>query len=474
MHKSKLLELFGFLEKDELREFEKFVSSPFFNKDQKVVDLYNYIRKYYDNLDSPKLTKQHFIKKAYKTDQALGNRRINYLMSDLTKLIEDYWLWKELDKMELARERLMLKTYKERKVEKQFFNYFERLRQYHQKRKKRGSNYYYHEFSINHDVMLFIDNIKGAKEEDYLPATSASLDAFYCVTKLRYILEMIFLNSNSIRDYQIPDLELILNLANQEGVVELPLFQIYWRLINFLKSPTEENYQKLKPFVIEHFDELEKEDQFDTIVAMLNTTYLNYVKSSKRWGLVEAFELYKFALEKEFFLVDGKLSSNLFNNVTSLGCQLQEFDWLKQFFVTYSVQLKEEERENLMAYNQGFLAVHMKQYEEAIDYMRVVEFDKKYLLVAKSLLLRCYYELRDYEVFYYDYCKAYEQFLRRSKDFPKNKISTYLSFIQIARKLHKSKLTRSKDNSKLLVEIEGFDKEPALKKWLLEKWEEID
>lgn len=473
MHKSKLLELFGFLEKDELRELEKFVSSPFFNKDQKVVDLYNYIRKYYDNLESPKLTKQHFIKKAYKADAALGNRRINYIMSDLTKLIEDFWLWKELDKMELARERLMLKTYKKRKAEKQFFNYFERLRLYHQKRKTRGADYYYHEFSVNHEVTVYNSNIKSAKEEDYLPAASTSLDAFYCINKLRYIIEMLNLNANSIRDYKIPDLSLIHQLAKQEGSADLPLFQVYWRLVNYLKVPTVENYDRLKPFVFEHFDLLEIGDQFDTLVTMLNTTYLRYASTENRSDLNEQFELYKFALEKKVFLTEGKLHSNLFNNVVSIGCQLEKFDWLTGFIEEYASWLKEEERENVVAFNKGFICVYKKQYDEAVSHMRGVEFDKTYLLIAKSLLLRCYYELPDYEVFYYDFCKAFEQFLRRSKDYPQDKLKSYLNFIQVARKLHKQKAVNSNKNEKLLTEIQEFKGGPSLKKWLLEKWEEI-
>jgi len=473
MHKSKLLELFKYVEKEELKELEKFVSSPFFNTDPKVGELFSYIRKYHGNLESPRLTKQFFIKKAYKKNPALGNRRINYLMSDLSGLIEEYWLLNELKSMEQTRERLMLKTLKKRKAEKQFFKYFERLKLNQDNRKERGAYFYYHEFAVNHEMTVYDSNIKSTKEEDYLQVSNHSLDSFYFVTKLRYIMEMVNLNKITAKNYAIPDLDRVKQFAELVNTDELPHFQIYWHLINYLKNQDLETYQLVKPTIYENFHLLETEDRFDTMTAILNTTYFRYTKSGSKQDLKEVFELFQFALKTEAFHENNILPSEVFNNVTSIGCQLKEFDWLERFFDTYSGQLKPEDQENVLAYNRGFVAVHRKQFDLAIQHMRSIDFDKRYILVAKSLLLRCYYELPEYDIFYYDYCRAYEQFLRRNTDFPKNQIKAYLSFIQIARKLHKLKSMKSDEKQKILIEIDEFEAQPSLKKWLKEKWEEL-
>ena len=58
MKSNKVFGLLRTFSKEEFLEFGKFIASPFFAKGRNVVPLYRYLRKYYPESDSPKMTNE--------------------------------------------------------------------------------------------------------------------------------------------------------------------------------------------------------------------------------------------------------------------------------------------------------------------------------------------------------------------------------------------------------------------------------
>lgn len=294
--------------------------------------------------------------------------------------------------------------------------------------------YYYHDFSINHEVSNFVTRTKRTKGKDYLISSNQSLDTFYFVTKLRYCLEMINLNQNSTKEYAIPDLQKIEQLAASEGAFKVPLVQIYWRLICYMKTPNEEEYINLKMIIAKYYETMEEGDQFDVLAFMLNVTFRRFANSGDIEILKEVLDLYKFGLTKDVWLENGMFPTLAFNNILFLGCRLKVYDWLNAFIKENIPKIHPELRENTHDFSKGVLAYYQKQYDRTIEFLRGVEFDKLFLLTAKSILLRCYFELSDFNLYFYDYCKAYEQFLRRTKEYPVKLYTTILHFYKLLEK----------------------------------------
>ncbi len=64
MQKSSLITILRTLTPQEFREFGEFVKSPYFNKNEKVITLYNVLKKYFPGFDSGSLTKEKVFKDA--------------------------------------------------------------------------------------------------------------------------------------------------------------------------------------------------------------------------------------------------------------------------------------------------------------------------------------------------------------------------------------------------------------------------
>ena len=85
MKKSKLIEVFTCLEKKDLRDLGKFVSSPFFNQQPQIVQFYNYL---YESIIDLKLIpeKEKIFKKIY-PGEAYNDVKIRLLMTFMASTV---------------------------------------------------------------------------------------------------------------------------------------------------------------------------------------------------------------------------------------------------------------------------------------------------------------------------------------------------------------------------------------------------
>ena len=88
MKDTKLIELLSSLSVWELKSFEKYVASPFFNVSSTVSKLLEVLIKHYPEFDSEKLTEQNIYKDLF-VKQRFNHQRLRYVMTDLTFLLQD-------------------------------------------------------------------------------------------------------------------------------------------------------------------------------------------------------------------------------------------------------------------------------------------------------------------------------------------------------------------------------------------------
>ena len=112
----------------------------------------------------------------------------------------------------------------------------------------------------------------------------------------------------------------------------------------------------------------------------------------------EILDLYKDGLEANYFLENGMLSRFTFNNIVAAGIFTEEFDWLEKFIETYSEKLETEYRDSTVSFNLARLEYKRENYGKAMLHLQKV--DSKDLvnnLISKTLLMRIYYELEEYD-----------------------------------------------------------------------------
>ncbi len=469
MKKSKLIDLLKLLSKSELRDFEKFVASPYFNKDAKLITIFNFIKRYYPEFDSKKLDKTYIVEKIFPSFGKDGHRKVNYLMSDLTKLLEDFFIQAQLGEEQFDREYLMLRALQKRKADKYFFSLVDKMKT-HLQVEKENMDYFYNHFRLNHQIYGHPSTNRYQPHINSLTDAIDFLDLFYVSTKLRYSSEMINRQWGIAEEYEIPMLEAILKNLERHPFDDYAIFGIYKRIIQLNQKNDHQVYLELKQLIIDNFERFEKEEQTDLIIFLNNYTIFCIPQDE---NVSERFDVLKFSLKYDIWTQNGTFSYHAFLNFINIGCAMEDFEWTNQFYEEYGPRLRDDLRENTLLLSRAIISYTQEQFEKTLELLNFIDFtDINFNLLAKSLLLRCYYELPDYELVFFDFCNAFSQFIRRNKTTSETNYHRYINLINITRKLFRFKTEKSVPLEKIQAELENLNP-VANRQWLKVKINEL-
>src|SRR5262245_37025925 len=94
MKKSKLIQILKSFSSDEMKEFEKFISSPFFGCKNFVLNFFRELKKYYPYFKEEDIQKEEIFARLYK-NKKYNDGLIRRMTSDLITLAEEYIMYKE-------------------------------------------------------------------------------------------------------------------------------------------------------------------------------------------------------------------------------------------------------------------------------------------------------------------------------------------------------------------------------------------
>jgi tetratricopeptide (TPR) repeat protein len=194
-------------------------------------------------------------------------------------------------------------------------------------------------------------------------------------------------------------------------------------------------------------------------IRRLNQGEMQYAKEGLDW--------YKRGLASGGLLTDGVLSRFTYRNIVAMGLKVGDFEWVQSFIYEYKSLLEKQHRESMFTFNLAKLAYHRKQYQEALNLLRKAKYKDLLLnLAAKTLLLKTYYELEEWDMLE-SHLEAMQNYLRRKKVMGYHQ-TNYKNLIHYTKKLvsvspynktAKEDLEKRLDNEEILTE----------KEWLLEQ-----
>ena len=119
MQAGKLIQLLKTLNKKEFKEFQLFVGSEFYNKNQNLIKFLEFLSAYQGDFESDKLEKEVFFKKHYKGEE-FEEQKFRYLQSDLTKLLEEFITLQEFQKDTYQKKFFLQKRLHQRNQDKKY------------------------------------------------------------------------------------------------------------------------------------------------------------------------------------------------------------------------------------------------------------------------------------------------------------------------------------------------------------------
>jgi hypothetical protein len=167
----------------------------------------------------------------------------------------------------------------------------------------------------------------------------------------------------------------------------------------------------------------------------------------------------------------GYFSQWEFKNIVSISLRLGETEWCRSFIPGFVSHLDPAERDNALAYNTAYFLFSIKEYKKAIRKLQEVELnDVFYQLDARTIILKCYYELDDQESFFY-HASAFRLFLLRNRSVSEYQKNIYRNLIRFLSAILRAGVNLGK-LQKIAAEIER-EKNVADLNWLRQKVQEL-
>ncbi len=463
MDKSVLLQYFDSLSNKEIRDLGHFVRSPYFNRREKVVKLFDYLVEY-RHLPEGAISKE----KAWKFifgQQAYDDREMRYTMSFLLKVIRQFLIQNELEKDTAQAQVVLCRALQRHKLGKLLEKELRHSIEEQQKQALRHSLYHLHNYQLE---MVRVEHITQQTRTGDIPlqALFDELNFFYIAEMLRQSSIILTHQTVSKRDYNLRLQDSVIEHLEQHDYTQVPAIAIYYHSYKALSDSTvESHFVQLKALIEEHWSSFPAKESRDFYLLAINYC-IQKLNQGERSYIREAFELYKSGLENGLFLENGILSSFTYTNVSRLGLALEEWEWVQEFLKRYHPTLKANDRDNIYRYNMAFFYFQQSEYDHAMEYLIQLDHlnDVFQNLDARRMMLRIYYEQGAVSPLL-SLLDSFKVYISRHKDIGYHK-TNYLNLIRFVRQMLNSNLSSGKVREALISKVEQTSS-VAEKTWLI-------
>ncbi|CAN5458924.1 hypothetical protein BH10BAC5_BH10BAC5_10270 [soil metagenome] len=398
MKKSNLIEILRLFSQKEFKEFGDFVRSPFFNKNEVVLKLYEHLKRYYPELDNDDLEKEKVYEELTgKSDYNDGYMRT--VIFNLSKLAEDYLSYTAINDFE--KEILLMDAFLKRGSDKLFEKKMKQLSDFLSKETKIDQYHFYClyrlqtlKISYNSRKRAFL-NIKDFHEKEEIKVLD-SLLSFYLLASIPEY-RFFYNQANVVNiDLKFPFLDEIINFLEKSGYHKnVTLLNLYYHELLLARNDNEVNFYKLKKIVSKDIDTYTFGVKYNSTGLLANKAVNEYYRGNDKF-LNERFEIHDLIISKGLYkkFENGFFDDMLFKNIVIVGLQLNKVEWTENFIISYIDKLDPVNRNNAYNLNMGRLEFYKGNYVKALELLNKIRNIKHvhYKTEIKILTLMIYYE----------------------------------------------------------------------------------
>ena len=182
MNKSKLIRVLVSLKKKELKEFQQFLDSPFFNKREDLRALYQLIRQ--QILKKQLIDKEALHQRLFPT-KTFSDVKFDLLLSYLFRLLRRFLLLKEQQDYGLYNQLALARAFRKRGLTKDFAQTTQQLKRQLEQQALRNAEYYHFTYQLQWEEHLEL-SARQPSEESSLQRMNDTIDLSYFALKLRH------------------------------------------------------------------------------------------------------------------------------------------------------------------------------------------------------------------------------------------------------------------------------------------------
>ena len=465
MFDTKFIKLFLQLNRKEKQNLKLWVHSPFANARVDVTQLFDFIYSKrtitIENIDKKLAFKSIYPNKKYNEQQ------LRYVMSFATKCMADFLSYYQWQQSETSNKLALIKSIAYKNTDKFTAQEINNTTVLLSNQRQKNSQHYLECYQL--EIERYNLQSKNKRYENFnLQAIADNLHFYTIAEILKQACVAVSFEQVSGKSFQFYLINECVALVEQDAIFkQIPAIYTYYLCYKISTQGSDMIFQELYKVVFDYevyFNEAEMKDIFlitiNYCIKEMNVGQQNYAQF--------AYKLYLHALQKGYLLDNGELSRFTFKNIVFIGVKkLKDYKSVEQFIATFQYAINEQYRENTVLFNQATLFVAKKDYNRAMPILQKVEFeDVLWNLDAKSMLLRIYFEEKEYEAML-SLIKSFKQYIHRQKALGIYK-TRYKNMIHFCEVLYR--FTGTSKSKKILLknEIEQHQNLPE-KDWFLEQ-----
>lgn len=478
MKKSTLIEYLRKFTSKDIREFGEFVHSPFFNRNQGVIKLYEYLRKQYPAFDASKLSKKDVFKKLF-PKVTYRESFMKTLIHYLQKLVEDYLEFISMKKHQFRGKIFLMTWLNEKELNRPIERKMKELKKEFERVRIRDEDYYYDKANIEIQYFHYLTRATIHKREKFYKSGFADeiakdLTVYYLNYALQYYL-FTYLVKRQYNFVSKPGLiEDIIRILKPGDFEDIPLINLYYNLLMmYLKEDDVSYFYKAKSITGNCADQLGDFNIKNSHINLCN--FCLYKMDKDRKFVRELFELIKFSLNKKLYIVPGlkEMDEGFYNMAVSIALRLKEYEWARKFIEEYKNELNQVYREPTYYNSLALYEFTVKNFEKSLELVSRVKYTEVYQR-AKLRVLTCalYYELKMSEQFL-SLIDSFRHFLSHDKLLAPEIKQIFINFEKYTKALYD---VRNKNDVRELKTLkQKIQAETALynKEWILAKIDEL-
>ena len=463
MKDSKLAKLLQLLDNKDLRQIQKMLQSPFFTTKESLLKLFTILRKYHPQFDHKKLEKESLFQKLF-FGEKYSDVKVRGLFSDLNKIIEDYLIIQKLKNDDMERRELLLNIYVKKSRYVLFMNESTKVESDIQSSPYKDSIFYKKAYEYNM-LKLEMQESKVPKERYEILLDSLRLmKGYYHLSAIKIKSELQSFKGFAAYEEQ--------ELSPLTGNI---IYILYQKLNQLYLEKNMALFQEIKNILIKNLNFIRKEFQLEFLTHLINFC-LGMMKQDDVKYNIETLDLYKIGLNHNILTQHNRITDNSFLNIVISGSKAKEFDFVKDFISEYKDYLNKDIKPKLSKLARSFYHFYKREIEEAIDLIMDISFSSPFRNASARLhLLRCYYELFDKDISYFEMlisqCIAFEKMVKRNPNYSRENVDSYINFSKFIRLLSKTKASGelTKDQKKRLIDYLDQQKIVKSRSWLIQK-----
>jgi hypothetical protein len=484
MHKSKSVLLLSSFSTEEIRRFGDFIRSPYFNKNTRVVKLFDELKKDHPAYTSKGIAKEKLYGKLFK-GKAYNDQVIKNLNTELFKLEREFLAHDMLDKDRFEKTLMLVSNLTTRNSGQLFEKETDAIVNSASENRAEINEFYMLLYRVEEEKFTnAIINNRQAEATVHILKAGEHLIRYF----LKHLLRLSINNRinefsfNVSSEVNLPDtllknldMESVLTYMEKHNLeYSIHIRLLYYAMLCNVNVNDTSIYLNFKELLFGSKDKITKAE-FQHLLHLLESIIAQKINSGKLEYYRDLYETYDYELKNDVYKPNKQspLTVMKYRNIYLSALKAGEFDWAEKFIHDYRGELQIKDRQSIVELSMAQLNFERRNFEDTLKHLQKVKTSQVfYKIDVKNLGLMALYELSHFEAAISS-IESFKKMLTSNKTLTEQYRDKNRNFISILAQLIKSRIDNSKGaKEEILKKISGSG-QLGNKKWLIKKAEEL-